>query len=165
MTSQEAPSLDCKLKKQTATTDPTPKIRSLGRMKNKLGTHSMSIPEAVSLWGSDLNKLCKKNPSHIYWKMESLSKNTREGTETFQRRQGSEKETKRGRQNSTYKKKRNGNWIFLQRKKSRSFPCSLTTPTKKGKNSQWETALRKISLCTTLQLRIQATCKVGQILD
>jgi len=53
MTSQEAPSLDCKLNKQTATTDPTPKIRSLGRMKKELGDSLHVHSRSSLLSGSD----------------------------------------------------------------------------------------------------------------
>ena len=64
--------------------------------------------------------------------MESLSKNTREGTETFQRGRAQEKETKRGRQNSTYKK-RGMEIEFSYKESPEASPCSPTTPTKKGK--------------------------------
>lgn len=124
------------------------KSEALEEWKTNWGTHSMSIPEAVSSGVLTLNKLCKKNPSHIYWKMESLSKNTREGTETFQRRQGSGERNKKRKAKFYLQKKEEWKLNFLTKKVQKLPPVPWLLQQKRGKNSQWETALRKISLCT-----------------
>lgn len=77
-------SFECKLQNQKHL-----KPDALKKWRENLRTHSMSLPNRVFLRGPGPWRAMQKEPLHICWKMESWSKNTKEGTETFQKRLGS----------------------------------------------------------------------------
>lgn len=65
--------------------------------------------------------------------MESWSKNTKEGTETFQKRQGSGPRHKKEEDRILVKKKRGMEIEFFYKESPEASPSSLTAPSKKGK--------------------------------
>lgn len=93
-------------------------------------------------------ELCKKYLHQICWKMESFSKNTWKGTETFQRRQGSGVRNKKRKIKLQLQKKRGMEIEHFYKGSPEASPSPWLLHQKRGKNSQWETVLRKISLCT-----------------
>lgn len=117
---------------------------ALKKWRKNWRSHFMSLPDRVFLQGPGPWRAMQKEPLYICWKMESWSKNTKEGTETFQKRQGSGPRNKKEEDKIlVWKKKRNGNWIFFTKQVQKLPPLPWLLHQKRGKQSMGNSSEKK----------------------